>query len=166
MYNTSKLYGEAFYQNAQKLASEAFANSSVQNSRRNVGRLAFGSAWAMWYTENGGTVSLQESGLRIGSVPVGRQQPTILRIFESPEETEGEGTIVTTYKMNLQLVGDIDVYTSFIGGQNQLRQMVRAVSHERQERSLGITYPTDEQKVLLLEQLERGASGDHAYMLL
>jgi hypothetical protein len=66
MNSLDSLYGESFYKQLKEYSAEAFRSSVVSNDRKKLGRLAYGSAEAMWRTKRGGTAVLTESGVRIG----------------------------------------------------------------------------------------------------
>lgn len=164
MIRVDSLYGESFYQQLQELSTEAFKSSVVSNNRRKLGRIVYGNAEAMWRTKLGGTAVLRESGVRIGAMPLGNWLPTELWLAEPAEPYGTSATELTTYKMDLLSVGSVEIATTTINERHMLRQIVKQriaafinVQDDPQN-------PTIEQKIVLLEELTRGASGEHALL--
>ena len=167
MNSLDSLYGESFYQQLQQQSAEAFINSAVSNDRRKLGRIAYGNAQAMWRTKRGGTAVLGESGVRIGAMPLGNPLPTELWLAEPviPEETSP--IELTMFAMDLEAVGSIEVTSTTITEGRILRQLITSRLH-RIAAFINVEEdtcrPSQEQKLVLLEELQRGASGEHALL--
>lgn len=151
----NSLHGNEYWENLSTLRDKALVNSNVCGRRRRIGKLAFGHANAQWVAESGGTTCLDDEGLRIGDTTLLNLRPTTMRIFDKHGP---EGTEVVTFKMDIDDIGDIEVFRHMIISASFL-EVVRTEMSKRADRRHDMAVPTDEELTLIYTEMERGASG-------
>jgi hypothetical protein len=154
----NSLHGNEYWENLSTLRDEALVNSNAYGQRRRVGRLAFGHAHAQWEAETGGAVHLDDEGVRIGDTTLLNFHPTTMRIFDNHGS---EGTEVVTFRMDIDDIGDIEVFRHMITSASFL-EVVRNEMSKRADRRHDMAVPTDEELTLVYTEMERGASGLYA----
>lgn len=81
-----------------------------------------------------------------------------MRIFNTPGSA---GTEVVTFKMELDNIGDIEVFRNIITSAS-LAEIIRAKMSKHADRRHDMTIPTNEELALAYNEMERGASGIYA----
>jgi hypothetical protein len=161
----ASLHGNEYWNNLSALRNEALVKSHTYGKRWRIGRIAFGRAQAQWQTEVGGTAYLEDRGLQIGDTTLLNFHPTTLQIFDG---YGSNGIGVTSLSMDIDDIGDIEVYRymittdSFLGA---FSEVVRNEMSKRADRRHEMAVPTDQQLALVYTEMERGASGLYAPQL-
>lgn len=136
----------------------SFDKSYMGGRRRTLGGLVMGRVYAQWRGENDESVLLAEHGVRFRNSVVFPFKPISLHIFE--KNPSGQSSI-TQFEMDLYDVGSIDVYRQLIVD-GSLREVIAGRMVRSSEEFYDMNNPTDEDRLLLYRELERGASGLYA----
>lgn len=154
----NSLHGKEYWENLSTLRDEALVNSKVYGQRRRIGRLAFGHAHAQWQAETGGTIHLDDEGVRIGDTTLLNFYPTTMQLFDSHGS---QGTEVVTFRMDIDNIGRIEVFRHMITSASFL-EVVRAEMGKHADRRHDLAVPTDGELAFVYTEMERGASGQYA----
>lgn len=154
----NSLHGNEYWENLATLRDEALVNSNVYGRRRRLGKLAFGHACAQWDAESGGTAYLDDQGVQIGDTTLLDLHPTTMRLFDNHTQ---RGTEVVTFRMDINGIGDIEVFRHMITSASFL-EVIRTEISKRADRRHDMAVPTDEELALVYTEMERGASGLYA----
>jgi len=151
----NSLHGKEYWENIATLRNKALIHSNIYDQRRRMGSLVFGHTHAQWQAETGGAVHLADAGLRIGNTTLFNGHPTTMRIFDNHGPA---GTEVVTFSMDLDNIGDIEVFRHMSASASFL-EVVRNEMSKRADRRHDMAVPTDEELALVYTEMERGASG-------
>lgn len=145
---------DKYYEHLREFRDSALEASNWYGKRRNIGGLVFGNAVAGWRAQDGGIADLEDAGVRFRRTNLIRQMPTTLRTLNRV----GNGHEITTYKMDLDEIGFIEVYINMFhkGG---ILEVIRAGLSRNTEIQMGLNHPTDADRELIYTEMHRGATG-------
>lgn len=153
MSTPESLHDQNYLDQLARFRNEALAYSSY-GCRRQIGKISFGSADVLWHTESDGSALLTERGLRFGSIALFNSFPTILKILDPAEH----GSMFTEYKMDIDDIGTINVHRTIVDSASS-RSILRFEAAKFKERQHDLDIPTDSDRLLLYQEMERAASG-------
>ncbi len=149
------VHGNEYYADLKEFRDQALVESNWIGERKRMGIFTYGIAHASWHSEDGSSIHLVEKGLRIGDSPM-KLYPTTLRVTDTSEELEGIEVI--TYRMDLDDVGVIEMFRNMFY-KASMKEAVKSEMSRRTERKHGLEQLSDEDRVFLYCELQRGATG-------
>lgn len=149
------LHSEQYYEGLRDLRDTALDESHYSGRRKKIGGFTFGVANAKWKTERGGEAELIDRGLRFKNTTLINTRPTTLLLFEGSKEM---GFEITRFEMDVDDIGTIYVYQNLVTD-TVVRDLIRAEIYRRADRQHDLANPTEEQRVFLYTEMQRGASG-------
>jgi hypothetical protein len=150
------LHSQEYLDQLVDLRDAALRESNYYGRRRQLGRLSYGEANALWRNESGGSTFLQDRGIRFGKVSLLiNPHPTTLMIFDHHDNGLSE---LTEFRMDLDVIESIEVYRTMFTSAS-FTDVFKYKMAQRQERRLDFVNPADEDRVRLYEEMQRGATG-------
>ncbi|HEX3568850.1 MAG TPA: hypothetical protein VHT70_04215 [Candidatus Saccharimonadales bacterium] len=151
------LHGNEYYKKLVDLRDQALGESYSHGSRIGFGAIAsIGSIEAEWSGVTGDNVKLTDRGIRVFDHRPFSVYPTTLEIFGNPVAAESTDITenpklyapLTRYKLEIDEVGDIQKY---VGRYDRVLDVFLQDEHVKL---------TEDDRQRILDELERGASGD------
>lgn len=148
------LHSNEYLEHLREFRDRALVESRWIGRRRSIGGFTFGTALARWQTDDGGTTSLADVGLRYKHTTLTKLMPTTLCTSYRRGEA---GVEVVTFMMDID-VGHIEIYRNMIT-RGSFREILNTELHRRADGRHELSDPTDEQREFLYLEMQRGSTG-------
>jgi len=155
------LVGNEYVGDLRGFREAALRKSYLYGSRKQIGKLCFGSVKASWRMAQRGDATLIETGTYYDGSRLFNDRPTTLRLMTPYNVSKNvfSGFVETTFKMDLDNSGKIEIYRNIIES-GTFRELARIALSREGDQSHGLNIPSDEDRELLYLEMERGASGE------
>lgn len=151
------VHSATYLEHVHDFRDAALENSRWIGRRKRLGQFTYGIAHAHWQTEENGSAHLIDEGLRYKHSNL-KLYPTTLRVYHPGNVN---GFELTTFRMDVDDIGCIEVSRNLIVKGTML-EVARAAISNRQDRLIGLTRATGEDRELLYNEMQRGATGIYA----
>ncbi len=150
------LHGRDYFDDLQKFRDMALEESHWEGRRKRIGKFTYGIVHAQWESETGGRAHLLEEGIRSSDRRcLNRAYPTTLELYDHGDN--GEGTLMTRFSID-DSIGLVKVFRALIVKPSIWKMPGLEIAQKIESRHK-LDDPTDSDRILLYEEMKRGASG-------